>query len=418
MITFAEVGRIARSRVFGSYLSLSAVTALNVLMPLVTVPYLVHILGKAGYGQVAYYQYLGQFALVVLDFGFPLYAVTEVARRRGDIQKLQNFVRDVYILKILIFGATSVGIACYLGLRPGTAALNASGWLLIGFFAFSALNSFTPTWLFQGLEELSRTIAPTLLGRLITLVAVFTLVRGEHDMMMVPFAYVVGGLVQFTLIGRISARFLSWTTAWTSAELRRIFRESQQVFWSRLAIVGYVTLSPVLIRATAGPEAVAVYSLCEKIIGVARLPFDTLANAAYAKFSINYVERDARRYLKWLAVGGLAAVVVIWFASPFAAQFLLKSGLGKLPDYLSVYAIGLLPISIHGFVGTCVLLTNGRRLDLGKSVLSGLVFYLLGLLVMWNIFSDRTLVAVAAMVMAEIGIMVARLFFSVRHRLI
>jgi len=413
-----KIDRLRRSKLAGSYLSLSSVTALNVLFPLVLIPYLIHVLGIQGYGTLAFYQYLSQFVLVLLDFGFPLYAVPEVARRGQDVRALSCFVFQVYTIKIGLFGFVAFSVAIVLLLGKTGVVASVSPELTLGFFFVTTLNSFAPTWLFQGLERNSETVLPTLVARIVTLLATFAIIRKPSDLAAAPIPYMVGALVLLFVLGWRTRKTVFISNAWSLENIRTTFNESAQVFWSRLAVVGYVTISPILVSAAAGSVGVAVYNVCEKVIGVARVPFDTFSVAAYARFSRTYGKSEARKFAKILLGFAAVAVAIIWSVTPFAGKFMPVPGLLTVPFYLSVFSIALLPIAVHGFLGTCVLLPNGRRIELGKSVIVGLLCYLCTTACFWHLVDDRILLAIISMVMVEFGVLAARIFFSIKQKLI
>jgi O-antigen/teichoic acid export membrane protein len=413
-----KIDKLRRSKLAGSYLSLSSVTALNVLFPLILIPYLIHVLGIGGYGTLAFHQYLSQFALVLLDFGFPLYAVPEVARRTGDAHALSRFVFHVYMIKVGLLGLLAFGVIVLLLLKKIGFVAGISSALTLGFFAVATVNSFAPTWLFQGLERNSETVLPTLLARIATLISTFAIIRQPSDLALTPIPQILGAFVFLFILSWRTRQTIFIPNAWSVQNIQKTFKESAQVFWSRLAVVGYVTISPVLVSAAAGSVGVAVYNVCEKVMGVARVPFDTFSVAAYARFSRTYGKSEARKFAKILFGFAAATVAVMWMSLPFVGKFLHVPGLAAVPFYLSVFSVALLPIAVHGFLGTCVLLPNGRRIELGKSVIVGLLCYICTTAVLWNLLHDRILIAIISMVMVEFGVLGSRMFFSVKQKLI
>jgi O-antigen/teichoic acid export membrane protein len=182
--------------------------------------------------------------------------------------------------------------------------------------------------------------------------------------------------------------------------------------------MGYVTLSPVLINLAAGPAGVAVYNICEKVIGVARVPFDMFSAAAFARFSRSYQAKDARKFLRMLGAGGIALAVLAACIANFASKYVSMPEFQGIPYYLTIYLLALVPISMHGFLGNCALLSNGRRVELAKSVLTGLIAYVASIGILWPFVENKILVSILGMVAVEFGILSSRLFFSIKYRLL
>jgi O-antigen/teichoic acid export membrane protein len=407
-----------KNKIFKNFSALTTVNFISLLFPIVAIPYLIKTLGVISYGQLAYHQYIGQFILIILDLGLPLYAVGEVARRAKDRHALGSFILGAYIIKISALLLVIIGVSVIVGIAKMFNWAGVSAWFLVAFVGVAVFNSFAPTWLYQGLETLHQTIWPTLFSRSITLVSTFALIRSPEDLAWAPVPYLIGAASLFGLLSWRAVQNLHFELNVCRESIRKIFFESLQVFWSRLTIMSYVTISPILVNLAAGSEGVAIYNVCEKVISVARMPFDMLSAASYAHFSCDYQPKTVRRFLGPLGLGGVISALILALVAPAITLLFANPDLKSLPNYLAIYGLALAPISMHGFLGTCVLLANGRRFELTKSILVGLSVYGLCMLVMWPRISDKIGLAISTMVLVEFGILFTRLFFSIKYRLI
>jgi O-antigen/teichoic acid export membrane protein len=304
---------------------------------------------------------------------------------------------------------------------PGNSVaeyLNLSPYLLGLFVLTAAFNSLVPTWLFQGLDMPQRTILPTLLARTTTLVSTFLLVKSPEDFYIAPAAFLLGAFILLLCQLYQGREWLRFSNRSTLNGLQEMFNQSLQVFWSRLTIMGYVTLSPVLINLAAGPAGVAVYNICEKVIGVVRVPFDMFSSAAFARFSRSYHAGDARKFLRLLGIGGMLLAMVAAVAANLAGKYVSMPEFKGISYYLTIYLLALVPISMHGFLGNCALLSNGKRVELAKSVLTGLIAYMASVGILWMWVENKILVSILGMVAVEFGILSSRLFFSIKYRLL
>lgn len=407
-----------KSSIARNFTSLTTVNFINLALPLLTIPYLIKTIGSTNYGVLAYHQYLGAFSLVVLEFGFPLYGVSEVARRHDSKKALGRFMADVGVVKLIVLAVVLFALLMVIFVRGVFHWKSIHPAMLCAFVVAAALNSFAPTWFLQGLDLSQKAVVPTFIARCITLGSTLLLVRSSADAQLASVPYLLGAFAMFVLVSWQASSYIEFDGISSRKALYEMLGESLHVFWSRVTILGYVTVSPILINFAAGPQGVAVYNLCEKAISVARMPFDMFAGAAFARFSRSYDVAYVRKCIFPLGLGGLCVAAIVYIMSPFVTLILHLPDLALLTHYLPIYALALIPISMHGFVGTCVLLSNGKRKELTLSIISGLLSYATCLLVLWPLVENKILLAIVGMVLVEFGIFFSRIFFAFKYRLI
>ena len=64
------IGTALRSSVAKNAASLYVIQSANYILPLITIPYLVRVLGPAGFGAVAFCQSLIAYFMIFVDYGF------------------------------------------------------------------------------------------------------------------------------------------------------------------------------------------------------------------------------------------------------------------------------------------------------------------------------------------------------------
>lgn len=406
-----------RVQLIKNFTFLSAVNLINLVAPLVIIPWLIHKLGLSAYGVIAFHQYFGQFALMLVDFGFPLYAVNEVASRRNRKEDLTRFLCSAYFIKLGLAMTAIIVVATIICSDQVSQALGISSGLLAGFVANAILTSLYPGWFFQGIERIQQMILPTFLSRLLSLGIIVVFVRAPQDLWIVPTAYCIGTIALLITAYSPVSNYITRTSKPTGLEIQRIAKEALQVFWSRLIIMGYVAASPVLVIMAGGDAGVAIYSLCEKAVSLCRMPFDMFANAAYPRLAQGYDKPFAQRLIK-KQVFVASAAVITGLAAAWALRHQIDPQWANSLKYLSVYLIALIPIAMHSFIGTCVLLVNGQRLLLSNSIIFGLFAYLATFAIGGWFFEDQILRVIISMVMVEFGIMLVRYFFAKRLKII
>jgi len=92
---FKKINYGHKKTLLGNFVSLSFLQGTNYLLPLITLPYLVRVLGAEKFGVIAFAQAFIQYFVVLTDYGFNLSATTEISVHSGNEEKV-----SIYRLKM------------------------------------------------------------------------------------------------------------------------------------------------------------------------------------------------------------------------------------------------------------------------------------------------------------------------------
>ena len=153
-------------------------TASNMIVSFITVPYVTRILSVEGYGDVTFAQSLSTWLSALCLMGVGTYGIRECARVRDDQAALASTVRE---LLTIVSICTAVVLGCFavaIPLVPRLAALAPLMWV---FLVSTLLLSYGVEWYFQAVEQYDYITVRSVVFKLLALVATLVLVRSPDD---------------------------------------------------------------------------------------------------------------------------------------------------------------------------------------------------------------------------------------------
>ena len=133
---------------FSSFCSFGTIQAVQILLPLLALPYLTRVLNPDNFGVLMYFLAFSATLSVFQEWGFNLSAVRALAKARGNRAEIGEISAGVLSAKIIL----SVGII-FISIPLFFVLPHASG-AVLGFalaVAYAIVFGFNPLWFFQGL---------------------------------------------------------------------------------------------------------------------------------------------------------------------------------------------------------------------------------------------------------------------------
>ncbi|HEX5413934.1 MAG TPA: flippase [Terriglobia bacterium] len=359
------LGRGLRSSVGKNALSLYSLQLANYILPLITVPYLVRVLGAERFGTLAFGQGLMAYFGVVVGYGFDWSATRKISVERNNPEVVSRVAANVWGAKLGLCVLSFLSLLLLIQLVPRVRDLSELMIVLFGGVLGSVL---FPTWLFQGLERMGPISWINLSVRSLVVVAMFFLVRKPQDFIIYAglssFGAIAAGLVSVGVAFQTLKLRLTWPT-WSG--MLESFREGWVLFLSSSAIVLYTAGNAFILGLMASDEVVGYYTAGEKIIRAGVNLLGPLSQALFPRFS-RLAEESKTRTLMWgkrvlLAMGGTGLLLSgITFVS---AGLIVGVVLGPTyqPSVSVVRILALLPflVATSSVLGVHLMIPFGRE---------------------------------------------------------
>lgn len=234
----------------------------NYLFPLITLPYLIRMLGSDSFGIYAMILAGIQYVNIIVDFGFNFTATKLISiYKNNENEKNKIFTATIIIKFILFCLCLSVLLLLSLVLEQGKYIQ----YIIIGFIAVIG-NMLLPVWFFQGIERMSKIALFSTLSKLSSLLFIFFTVKSPDDVGLAIASYSLGLL--FTGLLSVYVIFHYKYVKFTKVSLKfiiKLAKDSVDMFISNITVSFYTTLNTILVGAIAGPATAGYFSAADKL---------------------------------------------------------------------------------------------------------------------------------------------------------
>lgn len=184
--------RLQKNIVFKNAFYLGVIQIINYVFPILTIPYLIKVLGVSRFGTIAYSQLIVSYLCIVCDYGFNMSTTRVISLNKGNTQTINQIFSAVIYSKLLIGFVSCLIVCLFIIYTPAFYNFKSVYLISVGYVLGQIL---FPTWLFQGMEQMGQMTFFNSLFKLIFTLATFLLIKSPDDILLVSIIYTAGSLV-------------------------------------------------------------------------------------------------------------------------------------------------------------------------------------------------------------------------------
>lgn len=349
-----------------NFLSLSVLQAVNYILPLLTLPYLVKTLGIEYFGLLAFATAIIAYFGILTDYGFNATATKDISIHRDNRQKTIEIFSSVMTIKL------SLLLLSFLLLTLLVFSFDKfeQNWLIY-FLTFGSIIGQTlfPVWFFQGMEKMKYITYINLVSKSIFVIAIFIFVQEKSDIHIVPLLFSLGGIISgLVSLYLVYEKFNIPFEFQKRETIKGYLIDGWHVFLSRYYVSLYTTTNLLLLGLFTNNTIVGHYAIAEKIVLAIGGIFEPLNQTLYPYLARKFKDNFSLfvLYLKRTSLLFIVASTTLILFSEYFIQGIVSLVQGSAEEnityLLSFFLLRVFTFPFGGLLsGTLIIMKKTRQ---------------------------------------------------------
>ncbi|NQW36918.1 MAG: flippase [Flavobacteriales bacterium] len=289
----------------------------NIIIPLISFPYISRVLGPEGVGIISFAISLAVTFIVLGSLGIPIYGIREIAKSRGDKTKLSNAFLELLIIEITWSLFVTLIYACWLFFTNTYQNENA-----IKYLSFIHIMSSVGliNWFYQGMEKYKFISIMNFIVKIFTLILLFALVKKIEDYWIYYAIIVISTFISAIVSILYSFRFIQFEKI--KLNFKKHFNPIIILFSTQIAISIYVNLDVIMLKYFSQLEQVGYYSAALKIVKMLLIIVTSLGVVLIPRIS-SFIQENKTKEVKslieksinYVSIISFPTMVILWILS-------------------------------------------------------------------------------------------------------
>ncbi len=292
VLNFIKYNRVLTENI----LALFTIRGAEYLLALITLPYLVRVLGPDRFGLISYAQVFCQYFIIVVNYGFDLSGSRSISTSINNQEMGRTFSSIIFLKFVFI---VSISLVYFLLIFNCHYFFVEKQLYAISFLYVIGMALF-PVWFFQGIEQMRYITYINIVARLISLLMIFIYVKNPDGYLIAAYAQMGTPLIAtlFSLCLLI-AKFRYIFMIPRIADLKKAMVDGWYLFIGNAFISFYTSSNVLILGFLTNNTVVGYYSASDKIVKSILGLLSPISTALYPHINKLIVksQSDAKRFL-------------------------------------------------------------------------------------------------------------------------
>lgn len=368
------------SQLLKNFFSLAMLKLINAVLPFVTLPYLIKVLGIRQYGAIILAISLIAYFQAVTDYGFNLSATREIAKHRTSKQQLSFIYSKTIITKMYLL------LFCLTILIPVILLVPQFKEDLLVYLLMCLMlvgQTLFPEWFFRGVEQMGYIATLNLVVKLSFTIGVFVLIKAPQDYWLYPFllgvSYIIVSFIShYIIISKFDLKLVFIDFGRVKKSLKLGF----PLFINQFAPNFYNNTTNFLVGMILGKSYAGYFGATRQVVQILTV-FNSVVSGVAFPYLIRYKDKFAifsRYYITFIAIFSLSLVLIHQYIFDIIGiDFKYDS------EVFYILILGFLAIVFHTVYSTNYLISRGYDYVVMKlTILTSVIGFILSFPLIYN----------------------------------
>lgn len=333
---------------------------LNLILPLITAPYIARIMGAERVGIYSYsYSIASYFGLFIL-LGLSNYGNRTISSVKDDPENLSRTFWSIYVLQIIM---AIIIIITYIGYVVLLSSDKMMAWIQLIYLISVA---FDINWFFFGMELFKITVTRNTIIKVLNVLCIIIFVKSSDDIYLYALIIVTGTLISQLMLWPFLRRYVYFTRT-SVKEVKTHIVPNITLFIPVIAISLYTIMDKIMLGSMSNMKEVGYYESSSKLAMIPTMAVTALGNVMLPRMS-NLIAKgkhnEAMKYIqKSLMISVILSSSMAFGLSAVSKEFVplfYGKGFDKCKIIISVLALSGIFVSWANVIRTQYLIPNKK----------------------------------------------------------